>query len=40
MKVTVVKNILEANERIAAENRKLFDQKGLTVINLMSSPGA
>lgn len=40
MKVTVVKNILEANERIADENRKLFDQKGLTVINLMSSPGA
>lgn len=40
MKVTVVKNILEANERIAAENRKFFDQKGLTVINLMSSPGA
>ncbi len=40
MKITVVKNILEANDRIALENRKLFDQKGLTVINLMSSPGA
>ncbi len=40
MKVTVVKNILEANERIALENRRLFDEKGLTVINLMSSPGA
>jgi hydrogenase nickel incorporation protein HypB len=40
MKVTVVKNVLDANERIAAENRKLFDEKKIYVINLMSSPGA
>ena len=40
MKITVVKNILEANERIAEENRKLFQEKRVTVINLMSSPGA
>lgn len=40
MKVSVVKNILEANERIARENRALFDEKGLVVFNLMSSPGA
>ncbi|MGM0427023.1 MAG: hydrogenase nickel incorporation protein HypB [Thermodesulfobacteriota bacterium] len=40
MKVSVVKNILEANDRIAQENRAIFDQKGLTVFNLMSSPGA
>lgn len=40
MKITVVKNILEANERIAEENRKLFQEKHVTVINLMSSPGA
>lgn len=40
MKIAVVKNVLEANERIALENRRLFDEKGLTVINLMSSPGA
>ncbi len=40
MKVTVVKNVLDANERIAAENRELFDQKKIFVINLMSSPGA
>lgn len=40
MRVAVVKNILDANSRIARENRKLFDQYGLTVINLMSSPGA
>jgi hydrogenase nickel incorporation protein HypB len=40
MKISVVKNILEANERIAQENRALFDEKRLTVFNLMSSPGA
>lgn len=40
MKVTVVKNILDANERIAAQNRKLFDEKKIYVLNLMSSPGA
>jgi len=40
LRVAVVKNILDANSRIAQENRKLFDKLGLTVINLMSSPGA
>ena len=40
MKISVVKNILEANQRIAEENRRLFSQNRLLVINLMSSPGA
>jgi len=40
MKVSVVKNILEANDRIAQENRVIFDEKDLLVFNLMSSPGA
>jgi hydrogenase nickel incorporation protein HypB len=40
MKISVVRNILEANDRIAQQNRDLFDQYGLFVINLMSSPGA
>ena len=40
MKITVVRAILEANERIADLNRQLFDQSKLYVINLMSSPGA
>jgi len=40
MKVSVVKNILEANERIAQENRAIFDENNLLVFNLMSSPGA
>ena len=38
--IKVVKNILDANNRIAEENRKLFDEKNIFVINLMSSPGA
>lgn len=40
MKISVVKNILEANDRIAQQNRSLFDEHNLTVMNLMSSPGA
>ncbi len=40
MKISVVKNILEANDRIAEQNRGLFDEHSLTVMNLMSSPGA
>jgi hydrogenase nickel incorporation protein HypB len=40
MKISVVKNILEANDRIAQQNRTLFDEYNLTVVNLMSSPGA
>jgi hydrogenase nickel incorporation protein HypB len=40
MKSSVVRDILEANDRIARQNRELFDESGLLVINLMSSPGA
>jgi len=40
LKIPVVKNILEANDRIAEENRRLFDKEKLAVINLMSSPGS
>lgn len=40
MKVKVVSKILEANDRIAEENRKVFKSHGLFVINLMSGPGA
>jgi hydrogenase nickel incorporation protein HypB len=40
MKISVVRNILEANERIAEDNRHLFNENNLFVINLMSSPGA
>jgi hydrogenase nickel incorporation protein HypB len=40
MEVKVVKHILEANERIALQNRTFFDDKGIVVVNLMGSPGA
>ena len=40
MKVKVVTRILEANDRIAEENRKRFDDAGLYVVNLMGAPGA
>ncbi|HOI75395.1 MAG TPA: hydrogenase nickel incorporation protein HypB [Syntrophales bacterium] len=40
MKVRVVQNVLDANDRIADGNRALFDEKNLYVMNLMSSPGA
>jgi len=40
MKIPVVRNILQANDRLAAANRKRFDDAGIFVINLMSSPGA
>ena len=40
MKVKVVTRILEANDRIAEENRKRFKQAGVYVVNLMGAPGA
>src|SRR5512137_317758 len=40
IKVPVVRNILQANERLAAANRRRFDEAGIFVFNLMSSPGA
>ena len=40
MKISVVRDILEANDRIAQQNRDLFDENRLLVVNLMSSPGA
>ena len=40
MKVKVVTRILEANDRIAEENRKRFNEAGVYVVNLMGAPGA
>ena len=39
MKVSVVQDILSANDQLAAQNRKLFDTHGICVINVMASPG-
>src|SRR5512136_1671486 len=40
MQVDVSKPILDRNERLAAENRALFDEAGVFVLDLMASPGA
>jgi len=40
LKVPVVRDILEANERLAEDNQRIFRDAGLFVINLMSGPGA
>ena len=38
--VTVLRGLLHANEHAAQHNREHFEQHGVLVINLMSSPGA
>ncbi len=40
MRVDVSKRILDRNERLAAENRALFDEHGVFVLDLLASPGA
>jgi len=40
MEIPVVRNILEANDRVADELRAMFTEKKILVLNLMSSPGA
>ncbi len=38
--ILVVEKILSANDRIAAENRTIFDAAGVRAFNFMASPGA
>ncbi|MBC2580090.1 hydrogenase nickel incorporation protein HypB [Clostridium sp. DJ247] len=38
--IKVVTNILQTNEEITAQNKKMLDEKGIYVVNLMSSPGS
>lgn len=40
MKVTVLQNIMNANDQIAAQNQALLEQNKVLAINVMSSPGA
>ncbi len=39
-KVRIVEDVLDANDTIARANRDDFDRHGVTVVNLMSAPGA
>jgi hydrogenase nickel incorporation protein HypB len=40
MEIKVLKNILGANDQIAAGNRELLRKNGIYTLNLMASPGA
>ena len=40
MEIKLMRNILGANDEIAAANRKIFSQRGVVVMNLMGSPGS
>ena len=38
--IKVVRRVLDINEKMAEQNRKLFTEKGIFVLNVMSSPGS
>jgi hydrogenase nickel incorporation protein HypB len=38
--IKVVRRVLDVNEQMADQNRKMFAEKGIFVLNLMSSPGS
>ncbi|MEE8551740.1 MAG: hypothetical protein V3S72_00415, partial [Desulfobacterales bacterium] len=38
--IKVVRKILDVNDTIAQQNRKMFSKKGVFVLNVMSSPGS
>ena len=38
--IKVVRRVLDVNEKMAAQNRRLFAEKRLFVLNVMSSPGS
>ena len=38
--IKVVRRVLDVNEKMAAQNRKMFTEKGIFVLNVMSSPGS
>ena len=40
MEIPVVRNVLEANDRIAARLRADFTRRGILVLNIISSPGS
>lgn len=40
MEIKVMKNIMDANDRLADENRHLFRDRGISAVNIMASPGA
>ncbi len=39
-KIKVVRQVLDVNAKMADQNRRIFREKGILVINVMSSPGS
>lgn len=39
-RITIVENILSANDRLAASNQEILNQAGVLALNFMASPGA
>ncbi|MFR4805131.1 MAG: hydrogenase accessory protein HypB, partial [Eggerthellaceae bacterium] len=40
MKIDLKQPILDKNDRLAADNRALFKEKGVFVLDLLASPGS
>lgn len=40
MKINVVRNVLEANDNAARDNRRRLDQAGVLAVNITSAPGS
>ncbi len=40
MKINVVKNVLEANDTVAADNRNKMNSAGILAVNIISAPGS
>jgi hydrogenase nickel incorporation protein HypB len=38
--IKIVRKVLDVNDTIAEQNRKMFEERGVFVINVMSSPGS
>ena len=38
--ISVVRRVLDVNEKMAGENRRMFNEKKVFVLNMMSSPGS
>jgi hypothetical protein len=38
--IKVVRRVLDVNDKMAEQNRRLFAEKGIFVLNVMSSPGS
>jgi hydrogenase nickel incorporation protein HypB len=40
MEIKIVRKVLDVNEKMAEQNKKLFTEKNVFVLNVMSSPGS